>query len=254
MENKKTAKLETGDRILKILECFTLDKPEWGVSELSEHLQVYKSVTHRALVTLENRGFVKQNPVNQKYALGIKLFELGMIVANQMNLRSIAKPIMEELCEQTNETVMLMIVDHLEGICIEKVESSQSVRYTSPMGKRVPLHAGATTKILMAYLPEDSIRQIIANGLQSYTKYTVCDPDELLRELAVIREQGYSISANDFSLGGMGIAVPIQDYTGNVVAGLSISGLELRMSKESDRLVWLCQQAAFEISKRMGSR
>ncbi|WP_411502399.1 IclR family transcriptional regulator [Brevibacillus centrosporus] len=143
MENKKTAKLETGDRILKILECFTLDKPEWGVSELSEHLQVYKSVTHRALVTLENRGFVKQNPVNQKYALGIKLFELGMIVANQMNLRSIAKPIMEELCEQTNETVMLMIVDHLEGICIEKVESSQSVRYTSPMGKRVPLHAGA---------------------------------------------------------------------------------------------------------------
>ncbi|WP_301169681.1 IclR family transcriptional regulator [Brevibacillus nitrificans] len=254
MENKKTAKLETGDRILKILECFTLDKPEWGVSELSEHLQVYKSVAHRALVTLENRGFVKQNPVNQKYTLGIKLFELGMIVANQMNLRSIAKPIMEELCEQTNETVMLMIVDHLEGICIEKVESSQSVRYTSPMGKRVPLHAGATTKILMAYLPEDSIRQIIANGLQSYTKYTVCDPDELLRELAVIREQGYSISANDFSLGGMGIAVPIQDYTGNVVAGLSISGLELRMSKESDRLVWLCQQAAFEISKRMGSR
>lgn len=118
----------------------------------------------------------------------------------------------------------------------------------------MPLHAGATTKILMAYLPEDSIRQIIANGLQSYTKYTVCDPDELLRELAVIREQGYSISANDFSLGGMGIAVPIQDYTGNVVAGLSISGLELRMSKESDRLVWLCQQAAFEISKRMGSR
>lgn len=254
MEPKKTAKLETGDRILKILECFTLEKPEWGVSELSEHLQVYKSVVHRALVTLENRGFVKQNPENQKYSLGIKLFELGMIAASQINIRTIAKPIMEELCEQTNETVMLMIVDHLDGICIEKVESSQSVRYTSPMGKRVPLHAGATTKILLAYLPEERIRQIISMELPSFTKYTVVDPAELQRELETIREQGYSISANDFSLGGMGIAVPIRDYTGNVVAGLSISGLEIRMSKDKDRLLWLCQQAAHDISKRLGAR
>lgn len=254
MESKKTAKLETGDRILRIMECFTLDKPEWGVSELSEHLQVYKSVVHRALVTLENRGFVKQNPENQKYSLGIKLFELGMIVASQINIRSLAKPIMEELCETTNETVMLMIVDQLDGICIEKVETSQSVRYTSPMGKRVPLHAGATTKILLAYLPESTIRQIISSELPSYTQYTVRDPDKLVQELQVIREQGYSISSNDFSLGGMGIAVPIRDYSGNVVAGLSISGLEIRMSKDTDRLLLLCQQAAAEISRRLGAR
>ncbi|MCS7462132.1 IclR family transcriptional regulator [Paenibacillus doosanensis] len=250
---KKTAILETGDRILRMLECFTAEKPEWGVTELGEHLGLYKSVVHRMLVTLEHRGFVIQNPVTQKYTLGIKLFELGTIVANRMSLRTVAKPIMEKLCESTGETVMLMIIDGLEGICIEKVESSQSVRYTSPLGKRVSLHAGATTKILMANLPPDKINQIISGGLQKYTEYTIVDPSELLDHLQTIREQGYCISSNDFSLGGMGIAVPIRDHTGEVIAGLSISGLEFRMSKITDELLQQCQNAAKLISQRLGA-
>ncbi|XOK62454.1 IclR family transcriptional regulator [Paenibacillus elgii] len=256
MENntKKTAVLETGDRILRMLECFTIEKPEWGVTELSEHLGLYKSVVHRMLVTLEHRGFVTQNPQSQKYMLGIKLFELGVVVGNQMNLRTVAKPVMEELCENTKETVMLMIVDGLEGICVEKVESTQSVRYTSPLGKRVPLHAGATTKILLAYLPEDKIDKIISKGLPKFTDYTVSDPDELRQQLQTIRKQGYCISSNDFSLGGMGIAVPIMDHSGEVVAGLSISGLEFRMNDIADSLLRQCQAAADSISKRLGAR
>ncbi|MFT8321790.1 MAG: IclR family transcriptional regulator [Bacillus sp. (in: firmicutes)] len=252
--NKKTAILETGDRILKILECFTNDQPEWGVTELSEYLGLYKSVVHRALITLEHRGFVSKNPISQKYFLGIKLFELGMVVANQMNLRSIARPIMEQLCEDAKETVMLMIVEGLDGICIEKVESSQSVRDTSPLGKRVPLHAGATTKILMAYLSEEKLNQIISRGLKRFTKYTVCDSIELIKQLQLIKERGSCISSNDFSLGSMGIAVPIYDYTGKVIAGLSISGLEMRMKENTDHLLLKCQQAANRISERLGGR
>lgn len=254
MENnaKKTAILETGDRILRMLECFTIEKPEWGVTELSEHLGLYKSVVHRMLVTLEHRGFVNKNAVTQKYELGIKLFELGTIVANRMSLRTVAKPIMEDLCESTGETVMLMIADGLEGICIEKVESPQSVRYTSPLGKRVSLHAGATTKILLANLSPDKINKVISRGLQKYTEYTIVDPAELLDHLQTIREEGYCISSNDFSLGGMGIAVPIRDHTGEVIAGLSISGLEFRMSKITDQLLLQCQNAAELISKRLG--
>ncbi|ULL13188.1 IclR family transcriptional regulator [Paenibacillus sp. H1-7] len=254
MENnvKKTAVLETGDRILRLLECFTADKPEWGVTELSEQLGLYKSVVHRILVTLEHRGFVSKSPVTQKYSLGIKLFELGTIVANRMSLRTVAKPIMEDLCASTGETVMLMIADGLEGICIEKVESPQSVRYTSPLGKRVSLHAGATTKILLANLSPDKINKIISSGLQKYTEYTIVDPSELLDHLQTIREQGYCISSNDFSLGGMGIAVPIRDHTGEVIAGLSISGLEFRMSKITDQLLQQCQNAAELISNRLG--
>ncbi|KIL38767.1 hypothetical protein SD70_24390 [Gordoniibacillus kamchatkensis] len=246
--------LETGDRMLRMLECFTIEKPEWGVTELSEYLGLYKSVVHRMLVTLEHRGFVVQHPLTQKYTLGIKVFELGVVAGNQLNLRTLSRPIMEELCESTKETVMLMIVDGLEGICIEKVESSQSVRYTSPLGKRVPLHAGATTKILLAYLPQDKINQIISGGLPKFTDYTISDPDELLRQLKDIREQGYCISANDFSLGGMGIAVPIRNHEGDVVAGLSISGLEFRMSPIADSLLRQCQAAADHISKRLGAR
>ncbi|MFD2616213.1 IclR family transcriptional regulator [Terrilactibacillus laevilacticus] len=252
--SKKTAILETGDRILRILECFNSEKTEWGVTELSDYLGLYKSVVHRALVTLENRGFVTKNPISQKYFLGIKLFELGMVVAGQMNLRTIARPFMEDLCEFAKETVMLMIIDGLDGICIDKVESSQSVRYTTPLGKRVPLHAGATTKILMAYLSEEKINKIVARGLKRFTPYTVCDSSELIKQLQLIKEKGYCISSNDFSLGGMGIAVPVYDYTGNVVAGLSISGLEIRMRENKEQLLLECQKAADRISKRLGAR
>lgn len=251
---KKTAILETGDRILQLLECFNLTKPEWGVTELSKKLDLNKSVIHRMLVTLEKRGYVTQNPVTKKYSLGLKLFELGMIVAEQMNLRTVAKPIMEELAYKTGETVILEVVDGLEGLCIEKVESSQSMKCTSQVGKRVPLYAGAPTKSLMAYLPEEKISKIIERGMQNLTKYTVTDRDELLEQLKTICKQGYCITYGEVDLGSMGISFPIRNYEGKVIASLSLVGPEFRMADKTEQLLMLCKNAAETISQRLGAK
>ncbi|MBE3580657.1 MAG: IclR family transcriptional regulator [Thermoanaerobacteraceae bacterium] len=252
MASKKTARLEIGNRLLTLLECFTFDKPEWGVTELSERLGLYKSVVHRMLVTLESRGFVSQDPATKKYRLGIKVFELGMVVASQMDLRKVAKPVMEELAAKTGETVLLEVVDELQGLCIEKVESPQSMKCTSQVGKRVPLYAGAPTKVLMAYLPEEIIDKIIGQGLERFTEQTVVDPDELLRQLAVIRQQGYCISWGEMDIGSVGIACPIWNHEKRVVAALSIVGPEIRIRERVEEFLSYCRDAAEEISRQVG--
>jgi IclR family transcriptional regulator, KDG regulon repressor len=253
MVNKNT-RLESGDRLLTILECFTLEKPEWGVSELSDHLQIYKSVVHRALTTLKSRGYIVQNNQTQKYSLGIKLFELGMIVANQMDIRIISKPIMDELVKSTEETIMLTIVEGFEGMCIEKVESPKSIRSTSPLGKKVPLHAGAATKILMANLPPESIETIIAKGLERYSENTVCDPDELLEQLKTIKAAGYCISYGEYDYGSIAVAASITNYEGTVVGSLSITGPEFRMQNNIELLLSQCISAARTISQALGAK
>ncbi|WP_248928804.1 IclR family transcriptional regulator [Paenibacillus hamazuiensis] len=249
---KAPEKLETVDRILVMLECFTDEKPEWGVTELGEQLGLYKSVVHRMLSTLERRGYVVKNPHTKKYALGLKLFELGMLVGRQMNLRAIARPVMEELGVKTNETVLLSIADSLSGVCIEKIESNQSIKSTSQLGKRVPLYAGAPTKLLLAYLPPESIDAVIANSLVAYTEQTTVEPDRLSRDLEEIRRQGYCITYGELDIGSAGVAFPICNHEGKTIASLSVVGPEFRM-KDAMRTYWEhCREAAHAISRQLG--
>jgi IclR family KDG regulon transcriptional repressor len=252
MISKASAKLETVDRILVLLECFTDEKPEWGVTELSEEMGLYKSVVHRMLTTLGRRGYVIQNPQTKRYALGIKLFELGMLVGRQMNLISIARPVMKKLGERTNETVLLSIVDSLSGVCIEKIESTQSIKSTSQLGKRVPLYAGAPTKLLLAYLSSEAIESVIASSLVAYTEQTIVDPERLKNELDEIRRQGYCVTYGELDLGSAGVSFPIRNYEGKIIASLSVVGPEFRM-KDDMRTYWEhCREAAHVISRQTG--
>jgi DNA-binding IclR family transcriptional regulator len=169
-----------------------------------------------------------------------------------MNLRNVAKPIMEELAKQTDETVILEVVDGFHGLCIEKVESSQSMKCTSQVGKRVPLHAGAPTKILMAYLPAEKIEQIIEQGLQKFTESTVTEPDILRNQLEEIRQKGYCISNGELDLGSLGIAFPIRNHEGKVIAAISVVGPEFRVADKINQFLLYCQSAAAAISQQLG--
>lgn len=248
------AKLETADRMLQLLECFSDAKTEWGVTELSEELGLYKSVVYRILSTLEGRGYVQQNPENKKYSLGLRLFELGMLVGRQMNVRTLAKPEIDKLAGETGETVLLMIVDGLYGVCIEKMESGEAIKSTSQLGKRVPLYAGAPTRVLMAYLPEEQIDAVIDAGLVPFTNTTLADADKLKADLARIRESGYCWSFGEMDLGSMGIAFPIRNHEEQVVASIAVLGPQFRMEHKQENCQRRCAEAAREISAKLGSK
>jgi IclR family KDG regulon transcriptional repressor len=242
--------VKTVDRLVKILDCFSPQQPVRSLTELSEQLQLPPSTLHRFLVSLESHGILRRDPGDKRWQLGYRIFIWGSIAAESTGLRNVARPIMRDLVVATGETAILTVYHEHEVICIDKVETSHSVRMTLEAGTRRPPHAGASSKILMAYLPEEEIQAIIRDqGLPKVCTNTITDPDELMAELARVRECGYAESREETDLGAWGVATPIRDRNGAVVAAIGIAGPSSRFTNQLvQQYVVLCRQAAQRIS------
>jgi IclR family KDG regulon transcriptional repressor len=244
--------LKTVDRTLEVLLHFDEQRPEWSSSELAEVIGQHRSVVYRSLVTLERRGFVTRVDGGSRFRLGPKLVELGNVVLSGIDLRQIAYPVMKRLVRDTSESVFLTVVSGDESVCIDKIESSQKVRVTLDVGGRYPLHAGASNKLLLAYLPREIRNELMARGLPAHTADTLTEPDRLERDLAAIRDRGWASSIGELTPGVSAVAVPVKNSTGNVVAALSVAGLESRFADERFReLLAATQTAAEDISARL---
>ena len=222
------------DRTLQILELFSIEKPEWGVTEISKALNIYKSNVHNVLTTLAEKGFVKKDSKTDKYKLGIKFFELGSIVIKNMDLRKIAHPYIEELSKEFNETVHLGVLDEGRVVSIEREESDKGLCSHIEIGKRIPLHCTAVGKAIMAYLSKDKVAAIVkGKGLKKYTENTIINKKELENEFKKIREQGYAVDNIEHEEGVRCVAGSIRDYTGKVIASMSISGPAFRINESN---------------------
>jgi DNA-binding IclR family transcriptional regulator len=246
--------IQSIDRALQVLELFSLEKPEWGVTEISKALNIYKSNVHNVLTTLAEKGFVIKDSKTDKYKLGIKFFELGSIVIKNMDLRKIAHPYMEKLLKEFNETVHLGILVEGEILSIEQEESGQSLSPRIFIGKRAPLHCTGVGKAIMAYLPKDKFSFTIKEmGLIRYTENTISNEEELEKELEKIREQGYAVDNMEHEEGVRCVAGPIRDYTGKVSASLSVSGPAFRINENNiPNIAKKVKEYCDYISKEMG--
>ena len=249
MPNSKTSK--TTEKVTKIFEMFSINKPEWGVTELSSELDWSKSVTHRILSTLENSGFLQQNKDTSKYQLGYRLIELGSIARQNIELIDLAREEMKDLSKKTGETVLLDIPDGIKTICIDKVESNANIKFTCGIGKPVPIYAGALGKAILAYYPEEKINNVINTGLIKHTDNTTDDAEELKKELHVIKQRGYSMTKGEWNPGALGVASPIFDHQENVIASIGVLGPEYRMEKNIDTITVLCLLAANNLSGKL---
>jgi len=229
---KKT--IQSIDRALQVLELFSLEKPEWGVTEISKALNIYKSNVHNILSTFAEKGFVKKDPKTDKYKLGIKFFELGSVVIKNMDLRRIAHPHIEKLSKEFNETVHLGVLDEGRVVSIEREESNKGLCSHIEIGKRTPLHCTAVGKAIMAYLSEDEINFIIKEkGLEKYTENTITNREELRKEFLKIQKQGYAVDNMEHEEGVRCVSGPIRDYNGKVIASMSISGPAFRIDESN---------------------
>ena len=226
--------IQSIDRALQVLELFSLEKPEWGVTEISKVLNIYKSNVHNVLTTLAERSFVKKDSKTDKYKLGIKFFELGSVVIKNMDLRKIAHPHIEKLSKEFNETVHLGVLDEGRVVSIEREESNKGLCSHIEIGKRTPLHCTAVGKAIMAYLSENEINLIIKEkGLEKFTENTITNKEKLEKEFKKIREQGYAVDNMEHEEGVRCVAGPIRDYTGKVIASMSISGPAFRINESN---------------------
>lgn len=246
--------LESVDRVMKVLDAFESDAQELRLTDLSVRLNMPKPQVLRIVSTLQTGGYIERDPVTKRYRLGLRLFQLGMVVRQQLSLRRIARPVLNHLAERTHETVALFRADPSGAICIDVIESPKGLRIFAQEGRRMPWNAGAAGKAILAYLPEPEREAILANAsFEQYTPFTVTQPDRLRQILDEIREVGYAMSAGDLDPDAAGISAPVLDANHRVAGAVSIGGPKSRMSAaELPELIELVRLGAAEVSRGLG--
>ncbi len=238
-------------RALDVLCAFSAERPEWSVTEMSQHLGVHKSTVSRLLTTMEAVGFVRRTPGNGHYALGPRLLEMSSLVLARLDVRTVARRWLEELSRASQETVNLAVWDHDEAVNVDQIASPQPILYMGWIGRRTPAHASSTGKALLAYQPPDIIERVLQRPLPAYTKATVTDAGRLRQELTWIRECGYAIAEDEFQDGVTAVAAPV--LTRGLCAGvISISAPTYRTTRQrKGQFVQLLTTAAREIGESM---
>lgn len=251
MDKKNNYRVKAIDRAIKILDLLALKKA--SIAEISEELSLPKSSVYSIILTMEEKSIVEKQS-NGRYKLGIKLFQLGSQVLSEFDVKKIALPFMEDLVEQIGETCHLGIIRGKEVIYIEKVESSLSFRLSSRVGITVPLYCTALGKVLLAYLEkEKGITLLSALELKPYTEKSLTSRIELLQELEKINKQGYAIDDNEHEKGVRCFAAPIKNHRSEVIAAISISGLDTRLTPEKDDyIIKTLTDACNNISNKIG--
>ncbi len=240
---------------LDLLEQFHGDIDELGVTELSKRLKLHKNNVFRLLATLESRGYIEQNKATENYRLGLKALELGQTFIKQMGLLRQAKPILEQIVEESNETAYVAIYKEDHIVYLDVVETNLTVRVVSRVGSRLPAYCTASGKVHMAYMTDEELESSLANmKIVPHTPTTITTPEEIAAEMNKVREQGYAFDDEELDLGVRCIAAPIRDYTRRIVGAISISGPTMRVSnaRTESELVPLVLKASAELSTRLG--
>ncbi len=242
-------------RIADILNCFSVEEPVHNLTAISKRLELPKSTTHRLLTTLVSQGFLMRDVHGRGYQLGYQLLHWGMVAQAALDLRNEALPILRTLSKSVDETAILTVRDGSRGLYLEIVESSQPVRLTMQVGQRLRLHAGASSKVLLAFLSEAEIEQILSTSeLLPFTPQTITDQALLREELAAIRQRGYATSLEETDHGAMGIAAPVYDRSGQPVAGIGIAAPLTRIPLERvPEVAPLVIDASRQLSARLGA-
>lgn len=239
------------NRALQILKCFNLNERGFTLTEISQKVDLPKSTTSRLLSTLESEGFIKKNEGTNYYKLGNAIYFLGLIAKESLDLRQISQPIMEEIGQNTKETINLYLLDNLEKVCFNQVESPLAIKRYVRIGERSPIWYGATGKSILANLDE-SIWYEKSKELKKYTEKTIVDPDEFISELKAIKAKGYAVSIGEKEHDVGCVAAPVFDNSKKVIGCLSISGPQYRFPQDTDYFVSLVVDGAMRISNKLG--
>ena len=181
------------------------------MSELSRDLSMAKSTVHGMVSALEEIGAVVRDPPTKRFRLGFTLFELGRLAYSQIDLKTVARPILEELMIKTQGSVFLGIlnVDHVTVLDI--VESQQDLKITAPIGASIPLFAGAVGKVFLSSMSaEQALKIINKKALPRFTEKTTVDPELYYQELRKTREKGYAVDDEEYIMGAWAVASPIK--------------------------------------------
>ncbi|WCK56367.1 IclR family transcriptional regulator [Aneurinibacillus sp. Ricciae_BoGa-3] len=223
--------MQTINRAVQILKCFSKDEKVLSLADIHHRLGLSKSSLQRILNTLVINGFIEKDNTEKVYKLGIELYYLGKLVEEHSHLLTIAKPYLKKLRDRFGESVYLNIIENNQRKCIALEEATHDLMTISYIGQTSPLYAGASAKLLLAFLPYYEITDYIGKvELTPITQSTITNKESLKEELMEIKQKGYAISYGERVFGVCSVSAPILYRGTDLIGGLSISAPMVRVS------------------------
>ncbi len=225
---------QTLRRAIAILDSFSVQHPQLGVREIARRVHLSRSTVGRLLTALHEMAILSQDPITHAYGLGPKILSWGRIYTATLDIRAKARPALEELHRVTGESVSLYVLDGIERICVDRIESQERIRAVVHVGERLPLYFGASGKVLLAFSsPERREATLAATPLKPLTPNTITTRKQLERELASVRANGYAVSLGEQVVGATSIAAPLHIADGSVIAALNVAGPSERLAGDT---------------------
>lgn len=242
------------DRALDILEAFVPRNHELGITELGRLVGLPPPTVSRLVRTLHKRGYLVQNPLTRKYRLGYKFFNFTGAIQASTNLFALALPVLSALRDALGETVYLDVLDGEERVCVLSLPGLQPVQTLVPVGQRSPLYAGADSRMLLSSWPDEKIASYLGKvELRKLASRTPATPEAVWEEVRWTREMGVAVSASEYHEGSACISAPVRDYTGKVVAALSVAFSVFQLTAENvARYARAVKEAARDLSRDLG--
>ncbi|MFI9253149.1 IclR family transcriptional regulator [Streptomyces sp. NPDC053069] len=244
--------VQSVDRAVSVLEILARHG-EAGVTEIAEELDVHKSTAFRLLGVLENRGLVAQAKDRGKYYLGAGVLRLAGAAAVRLDISQEGVPVCREVADELGETVNIAVLDDDAAVNIMQARGTASVTAQNWLGRRTPLHATSSGKVLLAHMPPTLREGLLARSLPRFTDRTITGAGMLRAELEAVVEQGYGVTIEELELGLAAVAAPVRAHDGKVIAAISVSGPVYRLNP--DRMPEVAKRtvaAGAELSRRMG--
>ncbi|MET3576163.1 IclR family transcriptional regulator [Bhargavaea ullalensis] len=243
--------IQSIDRAMAIIDAMSdPERTKWLPAELADSTGLPISTVYRLLQSLESHDLVSQEERTKQYELGYRWVELGLRKYEKLDVRIVARPVMEELAADVRETVYLNAPNDDVSVIIDRIDSPQSVRIIDAIGERIPMHIGAANKVMLANMERREAGALLNRLLNDEEGRA-----ELEGQLRGIRRKGFAISRGEKTPGTLAVAAPVFDYEGRVLAALSVEAIESQVTGEQvDEFIEKVVEGAEKISGEMGRR
>jgi len=252
----RSERLSSVRNAARLLKEFSRADRELGVSELARRLDLGTSTVYRLLATLTDERLLERGRARGTYKLGIALHDLGSAVSSHLDLHEAAMPAMASLRHSTGETVQLAVLDGLDSVYVERLESPYTVRIFARAGTRLPATTTSTGKVLLAALSPDELElRLRAWQPRRWTPHSIVDPAALRVQLREIADRGWADNREESRIGVTSVGAPVRDRDGDVIAALSVAAPTSRASAATLRRIRATViDTAAVISRRLGHR
>lgn len=249
---RRTYQVKSVVKAIQILRSFSATAGELSLTDLCARTGEHKAVVFRLVRTLQDAGFLQQDPGTKRYRIGAGAFEVGALYRDGLSLERIAQSPLKALASEHGHTAFLLVLDGWQGVVVAAVEGSNSMRSVARPGERRHLHCTASGKVLLAGMPDAEIQRFLDSGrLPRLASATVTDPARVWKEVRAVRQRGYASTRNESSEGISSVGAPVLDAAGRTVAAISVAYPTGAVSAESfPALAGAVVETARQISNR----